>query len=420
MVKDSNRCSEEALLLGHGVAEAASRRRLKVLFVVEGYSDIRFVTGLSEICELTLVVPAKQYRESGLERRILDSGVRVQVDEVEGGRLRYQIECFAYLLRKAREFDVILSQEVLRGSLNSCIVGRLYRRPVVTYMNVPPAEYFRCRRERGQIGRIRAAVGDVVIRILSWTSAKLATRCVAVGPYLCEVASRHCRRVSRGYAYGVDTDLYRPAEPSEKLRLRGKLDLPPNQFLVLSGSRVSHEKDPETVLRAVAIARKRGLDACVLNLGGGYPEFLRLANVLGLPDAESWVLGRPAAHPMGALAEYYRTSDVVAQGSLEEGAGMTPLEALACGISVVCTAVGGMAQILPGYARLTPRRDAEAMASQFLWIAASPTEAEREALLGREFVCREWSRQKAFESLGAVLAAAAQSEESLGSGRFYS
>jgi glycosyltransferase involved in cell wall biosynthesis len=380
------------------------RSRPRVLFVVEGYSDIRFVTGLSEICELTMLVPSKQYRESGLRDRLLASGATVEVDELEGGRLRYQAASFRYLIQRARNFDVILSQEILRGSLNSCLVGRLFNIPVVTYMNIPPVQYFRCRRERGRQGWWHAQIGEAVIRTLSWIIAQLATQCVAVGPYMAEVASRNCRRVTQGYAYGVDTEFYRPGLESERIRLRAKLNLPLDRFLVLSGSRVSHEKDPETVLQATALARARGLDAVVLNLGGGYQDFVNLAKRLALPNAEDWVLGRPAAHPMTELADYYRASDVLAQASLDEGAGMTTLEALACGVPVVCTAVGGMARIIPGYARLTPRRDPEAMAAEFLWISTHRAEATAQALRGREFVQREWSRQVAFASLAGVLA----------------
>src|ERR1700692_1551611 len=175
-------------------------RALKVLFVVEGFSDIRFVTGLSEICELTMVVPAKQYHQSGLHQRLLMSGVNVNVDLLQGGRLRYQAACFRYLLKRAREFDVILSQEILRGSFNACIIGRLYNKPVVTYINIPPVEYFRCRREKKQCSWIRAQVGEAVIRSLIWTSAKLASRCVAVGPYMVDIASRHCPRATLGFA----------------------------------------------------------------------------------------------------------------------------------------------------------------------------------------------------------------------------
>jgi len=385
-------------------AQGPRSKGLRVLFVVEGYSDIRFVTGLSEICELTLLVPAKLYRASGLHDRIVASGASLKVAELEGGRIRYQIDCLRYLLGNARDFDVILSQEVLRGSFNSCLVGRLQGKPVVTYMNIPPLEYFWCRRQRRQLGLGKALLGAGLIQILSWTSAKLASRCVAVGPYLFEVASRHCSRVSMGYAYGVDTSFFHPGPDSDKSRWRRKLNLPADKFLILSGSRVSHEKDPETVLKATALARSRGLDAIVLNLGGGYQDFMRLAGVLDLHDAAEWVLGRPAAHPMTELADYYRAADVLAQASLDEGAGMTTMEALACGVPVVCTAVGGMARILPGYARLTPKQDAEAMAQEFLSIARQPAEAQAQALRGREFIDREWSRERAFASLADVLA----------------
>jgi glycosyltransferase involved in cell wall biosynthesis len=404
-MEDSN--SNSAGVLEAVQPDSPVRSALRVLFVVEGYSDIRFVTGLSEICDLTMLVPAQLYRESGLDERVRASGARVRVDQLEGGRLRYQGACFSYLWAKARQFDVILSQEILRGSLNACLVGRLRDTPVVTYMNLPPLEYFHCRRERKQIGWMRAFLGESLIRTLVWINSKLATRSVAVGPYLAQVAERHCSRVSLGYAYGVDTDFYRPADSSEKARLRAALKLPADKFLILSGSRISHENDPETVLRGVAMARARGLDAVVLNLGGGYQAFLRLAQELSLPNAAEWVLGRPAAHPMTELADYYRASDALAQGSLDEGAGMTTLEALACAVPVVCTAVGGLAIIAPDYIRLTPRRDPEAMAHQFLWVAEHPAEASAQALGGREFVRREWSRARAFSSLGTVLATAA-------------
>jgi hypothetical protein len=64
-----------------------------------------------------------------------------------------------------------------------------------------------------------------------------------------------------------------------------------------------------------------------------------------------------------------------------------------------------MARLMPGYARLTPRRDPQAMAEEFLWVSTHREEAVAQALHGREYVCREWSRERAFASLAAVLAA---------------
>jgi glycosyltransferase involved in cell wall biosynthesis len=376
--------------------------RHRVLFFVEGFSDIRFISGLSRICDLTVIVPARQYRESGLGQRVAELSLPVTVREIEGGRLQYQARSFAELWRCARDFDVILAQEFLRGAFNANLAGALRRVPVIDYLGIAPLEYFRCRRERGQIGPLKAAFGECVIRALLFANGRLATRCLAMGPYLRGIAARHCRRTGVGLYYGIDTRLFRPADRAERALLRRRLGLPPDKFVVFLSSRISHEKDPETVLRAVARARDGGLDAVLLNLGGGWREFLALARSLGLPDCDEWVLGRPAAHPMTEVFDYFRAADAMALASLAEGAAYSTLEALACGTPVVATAVGGMAVQLDGCARLVARRDSAAMAAELLWIAAHPEPARAQALKGREYVMREWDSAKAFNDLRGV------------------
>jgi len=105
---------------------------------------------------------------------------------------------------------------------------------------------------------------------------------------------------------------------------------------------------------------------------------------------------------MTEVADYFRSADVMALASLAEGAAYSTLEALSCGTPVVCTAVGGMQVQLQGYARLTPRRDPEAMCEEFLWVAAHPAEARAQAMRGRQYVVEQWDRKKAFSDLAAV------------------
>ena len=114
--------------------------RPRVLFLVEGFTDIRFVVGLSEICDLTMIVPARAYRESQLADRVADSRANLRVIEIPGGRLRFQVQSIRELWRHAPDCELILSQELLRGSLNANIVGRLRRTPVVAYMAISPLE----------------------------------------------------------------------------------------------------------------------------------------------------------------------------------------------------------------------------------------------------------------------------------------
>jgi glycosyltransferase involved in cell wall biosynthesis len=380
------------------------QRPLRVLFFVEGFTDIRFVVGLAAVCDLTLAIPTRAYTSSGLKARIADSRAKLAIHEIPGGRLEFQVRSFGFLLSRAGRFDIVLAQEVTRGALNANVAGRLLGVPVVNTLALPPLEYYRCRRERGTIGLWKYLLGEAAIRFLLTANGRLASGWVALGPYLKKVARRHSRGVGEWAYYGIDTDYFCPVSTSERLKLREALHLPADAFVILLASRVSHEKDPETALSAVALARLKKLNAILLNLGGGYAEFLALAESMGLTDAGQWVIGRPAAHPMTELAGYYQAVDLVIQSSLEEGLGLSPLEALSCGIPVVATAVGGMAAQLPGRARLTPRRDAAAMAEEILWVASHQTETREVALRARDsYIVPEWGREKAFHDLETTL-----------------
>ncbi len=383
--------------------ETAPRPKLRVMFLVEGFTDIRFVKGLSGVCDLTMIVPEREYRASGLEERVAELHLPLTVCRVKGGRCAFQVRAFLSLWRSAHAFDLILAQEALRGALDANLVGLLRRIPVVTYLGYPPLEYFRCRRERRQIGWLRAGFGAALIGVLLRINGSMATRCLAMGPYLREVAARYSRRSALGLYYGVDTRLFCPATAADRTALRQRLNLPQDKFVVVLSSRVSHEKDPETTLRAVRLAREQGLDAVLLNLGGGWRDFLALARNMGLPHCDQWVLARPALNPLSELQDYFRAADALALASLAEGAAFSTLEALACGTPVVATAVGGMARQLTGYARLAPRCDSAAMARELLWVAANPAAARDQALGGRDYVTREWDSRKAFADLESFL-----------------
>jgi glycosyltransferase involved in cell wall biosynthesis len=376
---------------------------MKVLYFCEGYTDIRFVVGLSEICDLTMAIPARHLHESGLADRLAESGARVHVETLEGGRLAFQWRSMLYLLRRLRSFDVVLSQEMGRGSLNATAAGKALGVPVVLYLGTSPVEYFHCRRIRGQVGPVRAWAAETFLAAAMKVTGALSAAVVTTGPYLGAMAARLASRVVEGYYCGIDTSLFKPVSGDERARIRERLQFPPGKFVILFPSRVSHEKDPETVLKAAAMARERGLDAVVMNLGGGFQEFIACARRLGLRDCDEWAIGRPAVHPMKNLCEYMQAADVTVQASLAEGGGMSPLEALACGTPVVATRVGGMAETLPGIAQLIAPGDATAMADAFAWVNQNTEAARRQALRGREYVETTWSRDRAFASIAAAL-----------------
>ena len=135
---------------------------------------------------------------------------------------------------------------------------------------------------------------------------------------------------------GVNTDRFRPTGPAEPCT--------PGRARILTVCRLVERKGVEDLIRAM-----RGVPRAELVVAGGPPaanlradpyarRLLRLARDLRVADRVRLV-GAVPAHEMPA---WYRSADVLAAAPWYEPFGMTPLEAMACGVPVVASAVGGL------------------------------------------------------------------------------
>lgn len=369
--------------------------KVNVLFLVEGFVDVRLLRVLCQVANLTLITPMVPFYSSQLNLRIRRSGLAIPVHIIPGDRLEFQWRSLKILLKISYKSDLILAQENLRGAINANIAGRIHGKPVLTYTAIPAQAYYRCRRRRGQISRSKEYLGLIVISFMEWMNSRLSQGCLAVGPYLSSQKSNQFRSVILSQAYGVDTTFFCPVNPQRKRSLRLFHNLPGDGFIAFFSSRISHEKDAETFLLAVAMLRQSGMPAYALNCSGERNEFIQLARSLNLPDWETWVLARPAYDPTVNLNQIYQAVDAVAQTSLEEGLGLSPLEALACGIPTIVTAVGGMKHHMRDFARHISVQDPQALARELQWVHDYPTAARSMALRGREYVQNNWSSDMA-------------------------
>jgi glycosyltransferase involved in cell wall biosynthesis len=109
--------------------------------------------------------------------------------------------------------------------------------------------------------------------------------------------------------------------------------------------------------------------------------------------------------PRSTLADYYRACDLCVQASREEGLGFSPLEALACGIPVVATAVGGLLEtVRDGDTGWSYRPgDAGALAAAIADALDDPEEAAARAARGRALVRERYDSQIVFHQMNELL-----------------
>lgn len=151
---------------------------------------------------------------------------------------------------------------------------------------------------------------------------------------------------------GVDLSMFTPGDRAKAREVTG---LPADKLVILFVGRIQPLKAPDLLVRAVADVSRRRPDLA---------EQMHLA-VVGGPSGPG--LGRPTiiadlAEDLGvshlvstsppvdrdALAQWYRSADVVGVPSHNESFGLVALEAQACGVPVLAAKVGGLPTAVAG------------------------------------------------------------------------
>lgn len=170
--------------------------------------------------------------------------------------------------------------------------------------------------------------------------------------------------------------------PLHRLRARSELglDLGADDFVILQLGRLVPRKGIDNVIRSLAFLSER-VPARLLVVGGDgpdpdakrTPEIGRLRQVAleaGVADKVHFLGHRPRQ----SLRRHYAAANVFVTTPWYEPFGITPLEAMACGIPVVASAVGGLQYTVTdgvtGY--LVPPRDPASLAQSLSHLHANP------------------------------------------------
>jgi L-malate glycosyltransferase len=178
---------------------------------------------------------------------------------------------------------------------------------------------------------------------------------------------------------GIEVEDYHP--PESKTRAKEKVGLDPSRKYIVHVARHHPVKDQQTLLRAFAMAAPNLPDVDLLMVGDGplRSELENLVIDLRIVDRVRF-LGIRADIP-----DLMHAADLFVLTSLSEAASLTLLEAMASGLPVVVTAVGGNPEIVRHEREglLFPRGDAAGCAAAFRRMFAQPKFAERLGAAGR-------------------------------------
>jgi glycosyltransferase involved in cell wall biosynthesis len=207
-----------------------------------------------------------------------------------------------------------------------------------------------------QAARLRTEDVPVVINLPGepnvryMADLRLADALVADGWAAEHLPQRLGRTIDR-VPKGVDTDLFRPDGPS----LRSALRLH-DRFVVLAVARLVPIKNLTLLVEAFALLR-RHIGAAHLVIVGDGPEATALrayATTLEVADAVTFT----GAVPHRDMPSFYRSADVFALSSAFDNSPNVILEAMACGLPVVTTDVGGVREfVLDGIGGAVVERD---------------------------------------------------------------
>jgi glycosyltransferase involved in cell wall biosynthesis len=188
---------------------------------------------------------------------------------------------------------------------------------------------------------------------------------------------------------GVDTEIFRP-RPSSGL-LRARLGVGTDGVLIGNVARLAPVKDHALLLEAFAILRRHVPQATLAVVGEGplRPDLERRIAALGL-ESHAHLAGLA-----GNMPEIYREFDLFVLSSRLEGTSVSILEAMASGVCVVATAVGGNPDLL-GHGRfgaLVAPDDPGALAAAMADLLRDPVRRRMLASAAREHVTRSYSEE---------------------------
>lgn len=295
-------------------------------------------------------------------------------------RLRWALalSCIPELIRRRREYDIILVPGFRALGISAVVVSKLLRKKCVLKAESSgemSGQFF-----AGGLEKVRLKLESWPVRAAVKARNWLLARADAFASLsadqtaeftMCGVPPSKIVTIPQS----VQTDRFRPALLDEKIKLRAALGLPKDSLIVAYTGRIVSYKGLPLLVEIWPDIRGVFPEALLLAVGAGGADVFNCeaevrarAEQLGLQDAVRFT------GAVQNVEDYLRAADLYALPTQNEAFPLALLEAMACGLACISTPVGGIPDILRhgenGW--LVPPGDRTALREAVLHLARDP------------------------------------------------
>jgi glycosyltransferase involved in cell wall biosynthesis len=199
--------------------------------------------------------------------------------------------------------------------------------------------------------------GDWKNRVYEWLQRRAFRRFDGVVAVSRPMTTQLARAGVPAERLHVIPNAWAPGEPAlERAAARTSLGIAEGEWTIGFVGRLSREKGADVLVDALTHLRDLPVQLSVLGDGADAPVLRQRAQELSVAERVRWHGAVPAAHRL------FRAFDVFVLSSRTEGTPIALFEAMAAGVPVVATAVGGVPDVVsPAEALLVPSDDPAAL-----------------------------------------------------------
>lgn len=290
------------------------------------------------------------------------------------GALVFAVHAIGLLMTRFKDYRVLHVQNIDAPMLVGLIGRVLLRRRLVATIH---AELQLAGKERTLLGRLRLRAMKRYVGVFIALGSKIQTRLFRLG-----IARERVRVIPNG----IDTNEFRPPAAEDKRRAREALGVSEECFVALFAGRLVQLKRVDLLLQAWTRAVSGNAVLIIVGEGPEGPSLKQMAQSMNAANVRF-------EGATSRMQVYFWAADVFVLPSDSEGLSVALLEAMAVGLPVVTTSVGGHVALVNhgenGY--LVPVGKVRPLAECLARLAESPAVRDRIGSVARSLILREYS-----------------------------